>query len=83
MFTKAFVKDAVERAVKSFAGVGAAMFVVGQTSVLDFDWSGFFGTSGGAAVASLLLSLASYKAGSTGTASAVTDVTYKGGVNAL
>ncbi len=83
MFTKAFAKDALERAVKAFAGVGAALFVVGQTSVLDFDWAGFFGTSGGAAVASVLLSLASYKAGNTGTASVVKAVDYVGDRDAL
>ncbi|QIN94040.1 holin [Streptomyces phage Wakanda] len=79
MFTKAFVKDVVERAVKAFGSASASVFAAGEVANLfAVNWADVFGVGGGAAVVSVLLSLASYKAGHSGTASAVKEVVYNG-----
>jgi hypothetical protein len=78
MFTKAFVKDVVERAVKAFGASAASVFAADEVvNLLEVNWADVFGVGGGAAVVSVLLSLASYKAGNTGTASAVKEVAYE------
>lgn len=78
MFNKAFGKDVLERAVKAFAASAASVFAADKVAnVLQVNWSEVFGVGGGAAVVSALLSLASYKAGNTGTASAVKEVAYE------
>lgn len=38
MFTKTFLKDTAERAVKTFAQSLAAVMTAGATGVLDVDW---------------------------------------------
>jgi hypothetical protein len=83
MFTKAFAKDAGERAVKAFASALLSVWVVGDKAfdLFNVNWQDSLGV--GAAVASFLLSLVSYKAGTTGTASAVKEVTYTGDTRAL
>jgi hypothetical protein len=79
MFSKVFVKDASERAVKAFAA--ALLPLLSGDKVLDLfnlNWGEILGVGAGAAVTSVLLSLVSYKAGSAGTASAVKQVVYNG-----
>ncbi|AVD99248.1 holin [Streptomyces phage BillNye] len=80
MFSKVFVKDAAERAVKAFASTILSVLVVGDKAfnLVNANWTDALGVGGGAALASVLLSVASYKAGSTGTASAVKQVVYNG-----
>lgn len=38
MFTKTFLKDTAERAVKTFAQSMVAVMTAGATGVLDVDW---------------------------------------------
>jgi len=77
MFTKAFGKDVFERAIKSFAGTVAVVLAAGEVvNVFTVDWTEAFGLGAGHAVVSVLMSVASYKAGKTGTASAVKEVAY-------
>lgn len=85
MFSKVFLKDAVERAVKAFAAAALSVLVVGDKAfnLFNANWTDAIGVGGGAAVASVLLSVVSYKAGTTGTASAVKQVVYNGDSNAL
>jgi hypothetical protein len=80
LFSKVFAKDAAERAVKAFASALLSVWVVGDKAfnLFNVNWADALGVGGGAAVASVLLSLVSYKAGVTGTASAVKNVTYTG-----
>lgn len=59
MWTVAFWRQAVERAVKTAAQAGLAFFVVGQTDLLGLDWQVVLSGAGVAAVASVLTSLAS------------------------
>jgi len=84
LFTKAFVKDAAERAVRAFGASSASVFAADKVvNLFEVNWTDVFGVGGGAAVVSVLLSLASYKAGKTGTASTVKEVAYESGHRAL
>lgn len=74
LFTATFWKDAVERAVKASAGAEAALLTAQGTGLLNTDWWASLSTSGMAGAVSLLLSLASIKAGSPGTASLTSAV---------
>lgn len=67
----AFVKDLLERAVKTAAQTAVAVLGANTVDVLSVDWETVVGLSGGAALISALTSLASYKFGDSGTASAV------------
>lgn len=67
----AFVKDMAERAVKTFAQTALTIVGANAVDVLHVDWQTVAGLGGGAALVSVLTSLASYKFGDTGTASAV------------
>jgi hypothetical protein len=58
MFTWSFWKDALERTIRTFAQTLAAVILVGQTSLVDMDWSADLGIAGAAALASLLSALA-------------------------
>ena len=71
MFTKQFWKDAAERAVKTAAQ--AAVVVVGAdvANVFELDWNEMAGLSIGAALLSVLTSIASEPFGEKGTASLV------------
>lgn len=73
MFTTLFWKDAGERAIKTAAQALLALWLVGDVAfnVLSVDWANAAGIAGGAAVVSLLTSVASVKAGELGTASLV------------
>lgn len=77
-----FVKDAAERAAKSFVqgfAVGAGMLklgsdVVANVDIIGFPWAAACSTGGGMLVASLVTSLLSFKAGTNGTASLTSAV---------
>jgi hypothetical protein len=59
MFEVNFWKSAVERAVKTFAQTALALFGAGALDVLTADWQQVLGVSAGAAVLSVLTSVAS------------------------
>ena len=59
MFTVAFIKAAVERAVKTFAQTLVALLGVNATGVLDVDWTGALSAGALAALVSLLTSIGS------------------------
>lgn len=71
MQVPAFVKDLAERAVKTAAQTALTVLGAEQLNVLHVDWETVAGLTGGAALLSVLTSLASLKFGDTGTASAV------------
>lgn len=86
MFTTAFVKDAVERAIKAGASALASIWIVGDKAfdLFNVNWGESFSVAAGAAVSSILLSVLSYRAGGrAGTASTVKEVTYTGDGRAL
>ena len=66
-----FLKDLLERAIKTFAQVAAAEAVADGTGLLSTDWVALLSLAGMAAVLSVLTSLASLPLGDSGTASAV------------
>ena len=57
--SKAFIKAAIERAVKTFAQVLVSLLGVNAAGVLDVDWKGALSAAGLAAVASILTSIGS------------------------
>ncbi|MFK4957556.1 holin [Lactococcus garvieae] len=59
MFTKLFLKDTAERAVKTFAQSLAAVLTAGATGVLDVDWINALSVSLLATLVSVLTSLGS------------------------
>jgi hypothetical protein len=69
--TVSFWKDAGERAVKAFAGAALTLFGAGPVDVLHIAWQTSLSLSAGAALVSLLMSLASAQIGTPGTASLV------------
>lgn len=69
LWSKAFWADATERAIKTFAQSALATFGVGAVDLLSVNWLGVVSVGAGAAVVSLLTSLASERVGSRGTAS--------------
>lgn len=71
LWTIQFWREAAERAIKSAAG--GALLVIGadQASVLTLDFANVAGFAGGAALISLLMSLASSPFGTPGTPSLV------------
>jgi hypothetical protein len=58
MFTRAFLKYAVERAIKTAAQTMISALSVSQTNVIALNWAAVADLAGAAAVASLLTSLA-------------------------
>lgn len=68
VFSKAFWADAAERAVKTAAQSGIAVFVADVT-VISVDWAGAGAVIGTATLVSLLTSIASANIGAQGTAS--------------
>lgn len=76
-----FLKDAAERAVKTFAGgfiVGAnLMGAAVNVALSDIDWVHGVDVGAGTTVVSLIFSLGSLKFGSTGTASVTKVVAVK------
>ncbi|KFI82101.1 holin [Bifidobacterium psychraerophilum] len=59
IFTLAFWKDAIIRAVKTFAQSAVAVLAAGATGLLGTDWMQLLSVAGLAAVVSLLTSIAS------------------------
>ena len=59
MFTKTFLKDTAERAVKTFAQSMAAVLTAGVTGVLDVDWINALSVSLLATLVSVLTSVGS------------------------
>lgn len=58
MWTSQFWRAAAERAISTIAQSGLAVFVVGQTNILDLDYRQVLGVAAAAGVASILKSLA-------------------------
>ena len=69
-----FLKDAAERAVKTFAQTLLAYFGADALDVLHANWGNALSVAAGATVLSVLSSVVSYKAGTSGTASLTTAV---------
>lgn len=69
MWTVQFWKDAVERAIKTFAQTLAAVLGAGAVDILSVQWTSALAVSAGAALVSVLTSLGSEKFGLEGTAS--------------
>lgn len=69
LLNKAFWLDAGDRAVRTAAQVLIVSAALGDpgASLLHVGWSTALGTAGAAALASLLTSVAAYRAGTTGT----------------
>lgn len=59
MFTLAFIRASLERAVKTFAQAAAALLVGDGAGLLSVDWVGVLSVAGMAAVVSLLTSIGS------------------------
>lgn len=68
---KEFVKETVERAVKTAAQAALAFFVVGQTMLDGVDWAQVAGAAAVGAIASILTSIVSGPFGPQGTPSLV------------
>jgi hypothetical protein len=69
--TVSFWKDSAERAAKAFAGAAITLFGAGPLDVLHIDWQSTLSLSAGAAVVSLLMSVASSQIGTPGSPSLV------------
>ena len=70
MFSKQFVKDALERAVKTFCQALLALFTVG-VSITNIDWEQALAVAATAALVSILTSIGSTGFGSPDNASIV------------
>lgn len=64
-----FVRDAIERAVKTFAQTLLAFFGADALDVLNANWGNALSVAAGAVVLSFLTSLLSLRLGNSGTAS--------------
>lgn len=71
MFTLAFWKDAIERAVKTAAQTAVALIGTGMVGILDVDWVQVASVSAVAALLSVLTSIGSDPFADRGTASLV------------
>ena len=66
MLTSAqFWRDAIERAVRTFAQSALAVLGVGAVDIMSTNWLGALSVGGGAAIVSVLMSLASEPRGGT------------------
>lgn len=74
MFTVTWIKDALERSIKTFAQATLGAGIVGAADILSVDWVGALSVGGLAAVISILTSVASEPVGVGGTASATKAV---------
>lgn len=77
--TGAFLQDAAERAAATAAQAFLAVAGVGALDVLHFSWTPALSVTAGAALLSLVKSVAALKLGPTGTASLAPPVTYDAG----
>lgn len=71
--TKTFLKDLIERAVKTFAQAMLGFFV-GNVTIFSVDWNLALAVTGTMVLASVLTSLLSFTFNSNGTASLVETV---------
>lgn len=71
MLTRSFWKDALERAVKTFAQAAAALLTADGIGLTDANWVQIASVAGMAAVVSILTSVASAPVGTPGNASLV------------
>lgn len=71
MFSRRFVREVLERAVKTAAQFALVSGVAEWTSVISADWSLVAGAAGAGFVVSVLTSLASLPLGESGSASVV------------
>lgn len=69
-----YLKDLIERVVSSFAGGVLSVLGLGAVDVLDVDWRAALGVGGGAALISLLKSLAAKGVGKPESASLTKSV---------
>lgn len=69
LFTRKFVIDAADRAVRTFAQSALGAGIVGATDILSVNWIGVLSVGGLAAAISVLTSLAAERVGEPGTAS--------------
>lgn len=69
MFTLVWLKDATERAVKTFAQSLLGVLTLGGVDVLHLNWGDTFAIAGTATVISVLTSVVSAGVGNSGTAS--------------
>lgn len=74
MFSKTWLIDTIERAVKTAAQASLGAGIVGATDLLSVNWVGALSVGGLAAVISVLTSAASEPVGNGGTASATRAV---------
>lgn len=72
--TSTFWKDALERAVKTFAQTLVALLGAGAVDILTIDWQARLSVAAGAALVSVLTSIASSQVGDKDSASLVEDV---------
>ena len=63
MFSVAFMRDMLERAIATGAQVALSAFVLGETGLLDLDVNHVLSLAAGAMVASALKSLAATRRG--------------------
>jgi hypothetical protein len=73
MWTAKFWKETAERAIKTAAQVALTFFVVGETNIASVDFAMTAGVTAGAAIASVLFSLASAPFGPEGSPSLVRE----------
>ena len=71
IWTFGFWKQTAERSIKTAAQVALTFFVAGETNVVDVPWTAAAGVTAGAAIASVLFSLASAPFGPEGSPSLV------------
>lgn len=71
LLTRAFWKDAAERALSTFAEALVPLLAADGANLLHLDWPTTLGLAGTAAALSVLKSLAAAKVGEEGTASLV------------
>lgn len=57
LFTLAFWRAAADRALRTFAQVLGSYFIVGTTGLVGLDWGTALSVAGGAALASVLMSV--------------------------
>jgi hypothetical protein len=79
MFTAQFWIATAERAVKTLAQTALSFFVIGTTGLLELDWVALGSVSGAAAVASVLMSVASAGVNGSGPSVAGEELRPEGG----
>jgi hypothetical protein len=70
MWSKVFWKQAIERAIRAFAGTALSSVGSGALNIISVPWEAVLSLAAGAALVSILISLS--VSASTGTASAST-----------